>query len=89
MNFRRDRLRSGVNGVSHVICAAYTDAICNGRIQPEVAGSEETGHDAREDTNSLDIGITGDSDALPRPRTDGYEVISLKDKISHTPVEPV
>ncbi|RUS70242.1 hypothetical protein EGW08_021995, partial [Elysia chlorotica] len=37
-----DRLRSGVNATSHVICAAYTDAICNGRTRqdPELEQSQ-------------------------------------------------
>lgn len=73
-----DRLRSGVNATSHVICAAYTDVICNGRT-PIWGNSENDFREASHNVtmNTLDVGeITTEAidglDSKPT-KTDGHE----------------
>ncbi|KAK3787874.1 hypothetical protein RRG08_022167 [Elysia crispata] len=74
-----DRLRSGVNATSHVICAAYTDAICNGRVR-QVPEPETTR--LQDNTNSWCMEVLVEGEAVAEPnshRTSDQELIHIGD----------
>ncbi|GFS27662.1 amino acid transporter [Elysia marginata] len=65
-----DRLRSGVNATSHVMCAAYTDVICNGRTRPKEE-SEETDNEASTRPWTTSVPTEGGASSEPTPNNKG------------------